>query len=813
MIWRWPHIRGRAFGPSRHDLPKRRRYGLIGAQAFVAILVLLGPSLRPVPSIGNLSEDRGYPAFVRELAEQGLLEMTERADAPAPRSLPGRVSFDDARIADLVARHAAGRGSIGACHRRPAFYDLWGKWFGDVPGPDDCKKLLREFRSDTFLREDMRIDSSLLWERDEGRLVGLAPGAHAVGNARGAFAAWRGEVSFARPYSTTMLVDLATRERLVRFDPRARGDQVLSVGSTRAADSGGMVVSGLMLRDSRRDCAGNVKLSLLGDHVLLTLFPTNRISDCAPVYVDNRLIFSPADGFGGFDYQLLAPGQVLTFAARGAPLVLQVVQSLGAISAMDDRVRRFDPSLAPVGQAIALAGPLGNNFKTTIIPDIHFAAQRLLERQAMAEIPGERSSFRAAAILVDGLSGEVAAMPTFPLVAAHLVQNERSNSSRLAWLSQNQNLVPLPVGSAAKVPFATAIVQAHPDLLTLKVWRTGGGFTHLLGRPLTANGFFLKDTVSGEVDFNRFIKDSSNYYALLLMRLAAPLNPLAQNEPMLAAADRYEINGRIRARAPALPGPGQGWAASWSPLLWKIACVPPYRSGPGALGGWWTDGAGTCPRYYLDAASVSDPELLGSVAHNTPRLELENVDPQNSFADYYMSIVGQNRSTWTTAALVQAYGRIITDRPVQLRFNRNSVFSGQDPDQKERLRLLPEVWQAVSGGMRSVASEGTGRRLSRDLGERFSGVSVFAKTGTATLDYRRPGVGETQEEGHVIVVAFVRFDRKGQGPDNICSARLVAVNFENNDGGQPALQLVLSLMQEPAIARWATAPCPDGAAS
>ena len=115
--------------------------------------------------------------------------------------------------------------------------------------------------------------------------------------------------------------------------------------------------------------------------------------------------------------------------------------------------------------------------------------------------------------------------------------------------------------------------------------------------------------------------------------------------------------------------------------------------------------------------------------------------------------------------------------------------------------------------MRSVASEGTGRRLASELGNRFADVAVFAKTGTATLDYRRPGVGEVQEEGHVIVVGFVRFRGRQRGPESICSARLVAVNFENNDGGQPALELVLSLMREPVIARWATAPCPQRAAS
>jgi len=813
MNWPWSQRGGGRFGGARAAAAKGPGRAALGLFALVALVILWGPTLRPPPAVGNLAEDRGYPAFVRELAGQGLLREDERGAAAAPGATPGLVRFDEERVAQMVAAHAAGNGGgIGRCRQKPSLGNLWARWVDATPGKDDCLALMRNFRRLTFLREDMRIDASQVWEREEERLVGLAPGAHVVSDARATFTAWRGAVNYARPYVHTMLVDLATREPLLRFDPTAQGEQVFSVGRSLANDSGGLIASSIRLRDSRRQCQADVRLSLLGDHVLLTLFPRNRISDCAPVYVDNRPLYSDDTAFGGFDYQVLAPGQVVTFGARERPLVLQVVQSLGALSAMDDRVRRFDPSLAPVGQAIALARPLDDDFTTTIEPRLHYAAQRLLERQAMAEIPGERSSFRAAAMLVDGLTGDVVAMPTFPLVSAHLAAGERSSSTRLGWLSQNQNLVPLPVGSAAKVPFATAIVQAHPQLLSLKVFGRSSSFTHLLGDPLTQAGLPLKDTVSGDVDFNRFIASSSNYYALMLMRLAAPLDPLASDGRALAPADRYSIGGRIRTRAPALPGPGQGWSASWAPLLWKIACVPPYRNGAGPFSGWWDGQSSPCPRHYLEGAAVADPGMLNAIAHHSPQLELENVDPADSFADYYMSILGQNRSTWTNAALIQAYGRIMTDRQLRLHFDRAAPQAGAAAQGQPRIDLSPQVWQAVTRGLQAVVNSGSGQRLGEGLGDQFEGITIMAKTGTASLGYRTPGFGESAEEGHVMVVGFLRFSGEERTADEICSARLVSVNFENNDGGQPALQMVLSLMRDPAIARWATAPCPGGSA-
>lgn len=779
-----------------------------GRWTLLLVLVILagvffGPMLRDPPAYGTDPQRTGYPAIVADMAEKGLLSI----DARSGSSAPGRVVFDTRRRDGFVESYRVnGTGGIGDCQKESSFFSGALSWFSEqLSAADKCAELFAAYRRSSFLRDDMRIDSSLIWRQEDGRLTGLAPGAHVIVDATRSFAAWQGAVDFATPYRSVMLVDVAKREILLRFDPRAPSSTIINPADRSITTTGGVVASAVVLKTGGGRCAGNVRLSLLADKVLLTLLPTARNSDCPQVFIDSTPLFSEEYGNGGFDFRLLEPGQLLTLGGK-QPVVMQVVESIGALSALDDRKRRYEPTLAQIGGAIAIAEPTQENLLTSIRPELHFAAQAQLEGLAVRELAGERSSFRAGAILIDALSGEIAAMPSFPLRETHLVSADRMRSTRLEWLSQNQNLVPLPAGSTAKVPLATAIADAYPDLLTLRTPAQMPGFSSVLGDRLLAGGDTLEDNVGGAaIDFETFIAKSSNYYAVLLMRLAAGEDPMAQDGNTIPPGQRYSIGGRQPRNAPKLPPVGGSWGYRWADELWRIACVPAYTKGPGSSAGWWQIDPQGCPRYYIDTDKVANPVRLGAIAHNTPRLEFDRVEQPDAYRDYYMSILGQNRGSWTNAALIQAYARIVTNRRVALRFDRKS----SRDDDFASLDLDEQVWSTVMAGLRGAAETGTARRLEEELGERFGGVSVYAKTGTPTLD-RVPGQGEAVEQGHAIVVAFVRYSAGTRTPDSICSARMVAVNIEDRDGAEraPALDLVLELARRPIFARWLAAPCP-----
>lgn len=784
----------------------RRLVSVLAVLVLIAILVW--PAVRRAPDYGSREAESGYSFLVGQLTQAGVLRLAERESVAGAR----RVMLDRGRLAELVEASADGQGPLGDCRRSSNPVErFWRRLSGSVESSSaECEALIEAFIRASFLREDMRIDSGAIWEIDGDRLIGLAPGAHMVSDATRSITQWQGSVDFAKPYQSLMLVDAATRKVLFRFDARQRNPVVLSpaalINDGAAELSGGNAV----LRARGRQCAGSATISQLGDHALLTLLPINAGSDCPDIWFDGELVHSRDPSLGGFRYRVLRPGQTIRIM-EDKPVVLQLVRSIGAVSALDEGRRRNETTLAAVGTAISGAGPTRSRVPTSIDPVIHFTAQQRLEALGVRELAGERSSFRAAAMLVDGLTGEIVAAPTFPISPNQLVESDRKRAQRLNWLGLNMNLQALDVGSTAKVPIATAIVQEHPQLLTLRTTGKSPGFTRLLGEPLVpGRNEEMEDSIGAgqSIDFPTFVARSSNYYALLLMKLAASPQPLASNGKALAPGEGYAIAGVARSRAPRMPANGQMWGMTWAEQLWRLTCVMPYPIERSADQRWARAG---CPRAYYADPGITQPERLAPIQHNSPNLRFNFVQPGLEYPDYLMSILGQNRSRWTNAALIQAYARILSDRRVGLRFDRPTELERERGQPVLRLGLNPQVWRNVTQGMAGAVEYGTANRLQAALGP-FPGLAVYAKTGTPTVP-RVPGENEVKEQGHVIVVAFVRYSGGVQDPANICAMRMVSINIQDRDGDEkaPALDLLLTLMAEPAIANWLRAPCaPSG---
>lgn len=792
----------RPIDPDRPGARRQRKLLVPLVVMATVAAILFGPMLRPAPAYGSMRSDLGYPWMVKRLVDAGLLKL-------GPNS---RVVVDQTRLADLVEQAKDGEGPLGQCRREAGWLaNLWQGLSRAISDVERCQQLFSAYQRASYLREDMRVNSDAIWATQQGRLVGLAPGAHVVSDATAGITQWAGSVNFASPYQTLMLVDTASRKTLFRFDPRQGGPVSLAPGQLLADGAAEQTGGIALLRAADRQCSGSATLSLLGDHALLTLLPINSGSDCPDIWFDGELVHSRKFPVSGFRYRVLRPGQTLT-VGEARPVVMQLVKSIGAISALDDGRRRNETTLAAVGSAIAGARPEGSSIRSSIDPALHFPAQRRLEQLGVRELVGEKSSFRAGAMLVDGLSGEVLAAPTFPVAESQLVTADRHNPDRLRWLSLNTNIQQsLPVGSAAKVPFAAAIAQEYPKLLTLKVRSPGAQFNMLLGEPLSPTGIGTEDHFgAGEmIDFPTFIARSSNYYAMFLMKLAASPDPLLANGKALAAGEAYSIEGKARTRAPRMPARDQVWGLGWAEQLWRIDCLAPYPlARGGALSGWEERRTRTgCPLAYYGGSDLAEPGRLYPIRHASPALQFNNVNPDNPYPDYLMSVVGQNRSLWTNAALVQAYARIIANRQVALRFDKPGAAELRQSQGFAPLGLNPAVWSTVERGMAGTVQTGTATKFKGALAG-FDGMAVYAKTGTPSLD-RASANGFDAEQGHVFVVAFVRYRDGRRDPAAICSLRLAVANIEDRDGAgaTPALDFIMELMQETAIANWLRAPC------
>ena len=778
------------------------------ASVLTIALILFAPMVLPTPAYSSMRSDVGYPAMVNRLVDAGLLHFADRSQTAGA----GRVVLDQQRLSALVLQSQQGAGPLGNCRLDPnLFKALWLRLTGSSQaGFDECKQLLDKYFRQSYLREDMQVDSDAIWSSRSGQLAGLAPGAHVVSDATAGISQWTGSIDFAVPYQTLMLVDTASRRVLFRFDPRQSGPVALAPAerlSTGAAELTGGIA---LLRAGDRQCTGSATLSLLGDHALLTLLPINSGSDCPNIWFDGALVHAGDFPVSGFRYRLLRPGQTIT-VGESKPVVMQLVRSIGAISALDEGHRRNEPTLAALGSAVAGAIPAVSRVVSSIDPTLHFAAQRQLEALGVRELVGERSSFRAGAMLVDGLSGEIVAAPSFPVSVGQLVETDRTKSERRRWLGLNTNLQALPVGSAAKVPFAAAIAQEFPQLLTLRARSPGSSFVRLLGEPLAFGIRPPEDHFSaGEmIDFPTFIARSSNYYAMLLMKLAASPNPLGQGGKLLDQGESFWIGGKLRTHAPMMPARDQVWGLRWADRLWEIDCVVPYAlAETGPLAGWdERRGQTGCPLAYYGGSDLARPGRLSPIGHNSPNMQFNRVNPDNPYPDYLMSVVGQNRSLWTNAALVQAYARILTNRQVALRFDKPTPAELQQSPGFAPLGLRGEVWSAIEQGMGGAVKFGTAARLKSALSG-FEGISVYAKTGTPTLDRPADADGKAQQ-GHVIVVAFVRYRDGRHDPAGICSMRLVVANIEDRDDDEktPALEYVIGLLQDRSIAAWLRGSC------
>ena len=393
----------------------------------------------------------------------------------------------------------------------------------------------------------------------------------------------------------------------------------------------------------------------------------------------------------------------------------------------------------------------------TINPALDRAVQRELEAlcERIRLRTATREVFRAAVTVMNGLTGEVLSMASYPTER----QSEALDGETREPMLANHNLSRLEVGSVAKIPLAAAIVSNNPDLLELRVRGDRGRdtsrlFGHEFPKP-------LEDHAPGVpwVDFDIFIEKSDNFYAATLMALGAVDRERYRRDERPVALEPKEwfsIRGQIQKEVPrgfvfGAPESGRtanpsahtlGWAKHLG-RLFQVYVDDPLRHAPQDLQPdhgtyvWRHLGARL---FGADSLSVYQERAVVGVS---PEIENLRLNEARNFRGEYLSLVlGGGESRWTNVRLAEVFSRLATGRQV-----RATLVQGQDRfpelemdgDIRARFVRAMSLVAAKGGTAAALSRERRGGSVLRQLQGRAeaSGVDfvLLSKTGTPYIEY------------------------------------------------------------------------------
>ncbi|MGH7507618.1 MAG: hypothetical protein ACRELX_18340, partial [Longimicrobiales bacterium] len=473
----------------------------------------------------------------------------------------------------------------------------------------------------------------------------------------------------------------------------------------------------------------------------------------------------------------------------------------------DERVERLFPAarlrplIEPFSQAIDLALqsiPGGGDADAAIAnTDVRLTLDRELSHRLDASViewcERRRHATRPRAVsllVMDAFTGAVRAVPSCPGEDELAPYEPLSSRERHSFL-RNQNLVPHPVGSAAKPFWAAALASTFPNFLDLRVpGHAAGPAGDVLGCPLRA-AYHDAHGATGAVGLEEFIERSCNRYLIesataafavdggpsrvqCTRELSAaafagcfPATEPGEGTPLevcdrvirVVLSDDLDVTGRscqelklVHAEFPAARAFGAITNAS------TYRDLSPGRDGSGraaALAERYRAG-----RYRIDAwepvlhaiAEAGDTAHLAqtalrfaSVSPQATNLALNTVEELRT--DWINLLLGGENSRWTNFELAEAMARLMTGRAVAGVFvDSVAGFAPATPallptetlHSGARRRVLHAMERVVEGG-------GTARRLETavaSLEERLAvavpgqpyDVYVFAKTGTPAVE-------------------------------------------------------------------------------
>lgn len=693
-----PGVRKRRLLPELTGLV--RGLPLAGLASALA-LVGFAPNLQPATETDGrmlLPADVGYRASVDRMASLGLLGVKRLP------GLPGRpqrevVEFDTAALARAVEA-----GQFGQCPETQ-------RADGAANDPvENCLQLLRAYRTASALGDDMMRPSSGVWLRQGDRIEGLRAGARSLAESGRDIIPQNGRLMFA----TT-----GGREAPVLID--------LQTGKAATLDRGCRGTSNMLGLGIRCDDTGLLVRLPMGE-------TTTRIGiDGVPMRASRS--GTPALAF-------VRAGQVINIADRDAKqawLVARPLQALSEVNGSGDRVR-YRGFEALAGQVDGDA--MIRSRRTTIEKPIQDSLQSYLDKQLENTAAGRRYPVRGAILLMDGLTGEIAAAASFPTRSDQVNFAVVDPPRRAALVTQNQNFEALAVGSAAKVPFYAAILQDNPGLARAARFEGAHcpdweGLLRTGRMPLVGQQGAGKCSPTlpdpwhpykdGMVTVPQAIGFSNNYYAASFLRAAFRLGP-QKRETWLARLDALACDGH-ESRVPEL----------------DEAC--PIRPWQGLAD------SGAAPALRTVDLSMPDPENV-----RNPYL-------------LFSAILGDGNWPWSNVQLAQAYARIISGRQVKPRL----VPAPRSLELASPYRpvVTGTAWELVRDGLLKVPLEGTAAEsFGKSTPPALGGRVLLAKTGTPTMP--------DGSRGKVFVLAVAKAQGGGTpaSPLEVCSLRMIVVNVQ-----------------------------------
>lgn len=598
----------------------------------------------------------------------------------------------------------------------------------------------RAFMNRSYLAADMRRADGAVWRVEEGgdRVLAIRADAHRILGPFSGGREWTGSLLYRGDRQPTpVLVERATGAELSLLpqgesrSAQAAASIDLDAGPGRRAHAAQRYV----VASGDRTAAVILRV---GDQTLLQVFSNPSVT----VTLQGRVL-SPREGA-----PLLVPMRAhdtLGFRSGRREVRFDLTLADPAISRrLPGRGRVRDAGLNSLARAAeaALAEGDGGKVQLTIDSGLQAAAQTALETRAERLRRGGRA-FPAGVTLMDALTGEVLALGTYPRDRSQLGAAQAASLTPDPLIERNHNFSRLPVGSVAKAPLSLAILQAYPQLATLRIGPAqvrepsmGRGkpersFRELLGVDL---GMDIDDHVAaGEIDFPIFLAQSSNKYAAALMLLGFGPNPggAGDSEPWTVSGATHTTPPRLRMLQGAEDGP---WGLVPRLTHDSVAGWPrqlPLLFGVRAEG----DASGRASAFDTGIWGRMGLQRSADFAGASPEIEDFGLGDVNELGpDYIMTILGGSRGRWTTVKMAETFSRIVTRRPVRSQLVvRARPLDPRAPD----LPVSDAAWLPVMEGLRQVVQSGTGRALApaapRPLDPGLE-VRLFAKTGTPNLD-------------------------------------------------------------------------------
>jgi hypothetical protein len=325
----------------------------------------------------------------------------------------------------------------------------------------------------------------------------------------------------------------------------------------------------------------------------------------------------------------------------------------------------------------------------------------------------------------------VARVPDGEILAVAEVGDRRSPG-------RSNLLEPVLPGSAVKPLLAAAILSERPELASLRIPARSGSVTRVLGLPALPTREAFSSSLNctppdgGWLDLDYFLRCSNNEYAATL--LAASLwdseewmsggrGPSAREafrvggRPYQGVRRHALPQGRLLGRSRLLLGPvSEGLNNLFDVATDPVIADATRRSRRVWEGLSFRDGkAVPVPSELLPAESR--PALLGSSDEEGTDLSL-----------LYRYAFGAWENRWTLLDLANGFGRIATDRRIQLSFA--AALDGVEQEAAPLGLASHEWYPTVLGALSGVARDGTGRGLAGAWRRAGLPSGLLAKTGT-----------------------------------------------------------------------------------